>query len=1364
MAVRSRFAPASSLVVAALLVAPVAAFAKASITVAPTTVSAGGTENATVINGPGLSRDWIGLYIKGAPDSAPLDWKYLNGQQTPPATGMKTAIVSFTMPSAQGTYNLRFFRNGTFNRLATSSTITVTTDVVPPVVSGVVVSGITSSAATIAWTTNEASDSQVEYGSTIAYGSSSMLNASLVTAHTATLTSLTDATPYHYRVRSRDASGNLTVSGDFTFTTLAIPDTTPPVISLVTAGSISSSGATISWMTDEASDSQVEYGLTTAYGSTTTLNASPVTAHTATLIGLTDATTCHYRVWSRDAAGNPGVSGDFTFTTLDGAAPSVSITEPSHGATVSNTVSVAAQASDNVGVVGVQFKLDGTPLSAEDTTAPFSVSWSTTTASNGSHVLTATARDAAWNQTTSVAVNVTVANDVTPPAISLVTTSSLTTSAATIVWTTNEASDSQVESGLTTSYGSTTTLNATLVTAHTAILIGLNEATPYHYRVWSRDGAGNPAVSGDFTFTTLDGTAPTVSISAPSAGASVSGTVTVSANSSDNVGVVGVQFMLDGGALGTEDATAPYSISWNTTTASDGSHTLTAVARDAAGNQTPAGAVSVTVANDVTAPVISLVTSSSISASAATITWTTIEASDSEVEYGLTTAYGSTTTLSATLVTAHTQALSGLTDTTLYHYRVKSRDAAGTLATSGDFTFTTLDGAAPSVSISAPSAGATVSGTLSVTATASDNVGVAGVQFKLDGVNLGLEDPVAPHAVSWATRGTPDLIFGVMKVGAFPMTINAGDGFTKRLSLTCPTCTGSEDTVTEDKTQNAPGSTAATFTLSAPARYLAQLAAFKAAGTPAYVQGAANTQQNSGTTTIAQAFGSPVAAGHLIVAAVSWPTNVGMTVTDDQGNVYAVATSAYDSVTNRSLAIVYAANVTGGATTVTASFGTATPTVQRLEIHEYAGIVPANPLDGSATKIADGLAVADGATSGLAVTSVTAAISNGSHTLSAVARDAAGNTTTSSVVTVTVSNGDATPPAVSLTAPTNGATVVGTVAVSATASDAVGVAGVQFKLDGVALGAEDTATPYSVSWSTTTAANGSHTLTAVARDAAGNSAPAASVTVTVANDITAPLTSAVTVSSVQYSTATIVWTTNEASDSQVEYGTTTAYGSVSTLNASLVTAHTVSVSTLTPNTLYHFRVRSRDLAGNSGGSGDFTFTTLEATPPTVSISAPASGATVTGTITVTANASDNVGVVGVQVALDGVPLGAEDTSAPYSVSWNTAAVTLGLHTLTAVARDAAANQTTSLPVSVTVANTTVQVTLAWDANTEPNLAGYKIYYGTASGAYTVTIDVGNITTCTITGLQPGATYYFAATAYDSSAAQSTFSNEVSAVK
>ncbi|HQG26245.1 MAG TPA: hypothetical protein PLL84_09540, partial [Syntrophorhabdus sp.] len=73
-----------------------------------------------------------------------------------------------------------------------------------------------------------------------------------------------------------------------------------------------------------------------------------------------------------------------------------------------------------------------------------------------------------------------------------------------------------------------------------------------------------------------------------------------------------------------------------------------------------------------------------------------------------------------------------------------------------------------------------------------------------------------------------------------------------------------------------------------------------------------------------------------------------------------------------------------------------------------------------------------------------------------------------------------------------------------------------------------------------------------------------------------------------------------------------------------------------------------------------------------------------------------------------------------------------------------------------------QVTLAWDMNNEPNVAGYKIYYGKASRNYDWFIDVGNVTQVTITDLPNGSTYYFAATAYDNSnpPIESTYSDEV----
>ncbi len=194
--------------------------------------------------------------------------------------------------------------------------------------------------------------------------------------------------------------------------------------------------------------------------------------------------------------------------TVDVIGPAVSITVPTTGATVSgSSVTVSASATDSgSGVAGVQFKLDGVNINAEDVVSPYSIVWNASSVSNGSHTLTAVARDAAGNTSTSAGITVTVNN--------------------------------------------------------------------------------------------ADSVAPTVSITTPTAGATVSGSsVTVSASASDNVGVIGVQFKLDGANLSTEDTSSPYSIVWNTTSATEGSHSLTAVARDAASNQTTSSAISVTVAN-----------------------------------------------------------------------------------------------------------------------------------------------------------------------------------------------------------------------------------------------------------------------------------------------------------------------------------------------------------------------------------------------------------------------------------------------------------------------------------------------------------------------------------------------------------------------------------------------------------------------------------------------------------------------------------------------------------------------------------------------------------------------------------------------
>jgi hypothetical protein len=139
---------------------------------------------------------------------------------------------------------------------------------------------------------------------------------------------------------------------DAIYNQTAPPDTTPPVISAVQASAIGTNGANISWTTNKPADSQVEYGTTTAYGLSTTIDATLVLGHAQTLSGLQPSTLYHYRVKSRDAAANLGTSGDFTFTT---AAP---LSCPCSIWTTSATPQVAS-ATDSASVeLGVRFRSD----------------------------------------------------------------------------------------------------------------------------------------------------------------------------------------------------------------------------------------------------------------------------------------------------------------------------------------------------------------------------------------------------------------------------------------------------------------------------------------------------------------------------------------------------------------------------------------------------------------------------------------------------------------------------------------------------------------------------------------------------------------------------------------------------------------------------------------------------------------------------------------------------------------------------------------------------------------------------------------------------------------------------------------------
>lgn len=431
----------------------------------------------------------------------------------------------------------------------------------------------------------------------------------------------------------------------------------------------------------------------------------------------------------------------------------------------------------------------------------------------------------------------------------------------------------------------------------------------------------------------------------------------------------------------------------------------------------------------------------------------------------------------------------------------------------------------------------------------------------------------------------------------------------------------------------------------------------------------------------------------------------------------------------------------------------------------------------------DGLS---GTTVGVSKIYTTAGVKSAQVTVSSGAK----RTTADCLNTVQVTEPDRQPPTVAVTAPTNGSTKSGSIAVSGTASDNIGVVGVQFFLDATTLLQDEKIAPYSFGWNTVTTTDGTHTITAVARDAAGNRATSTSITFIVRNAPTATLTSAATTiteggsttlswSSVRATTCTGTnFTTDGATSGTVTISPTatttyavTCAGVGGTANAST----TVNVALLPPVIASCSANQTTAYTGDpvtwtataSGGTGAYAYTwsgtdgvngttnplamtyttpgektaqvsvtsgtkstTVSCTQsvvvsepdrqaPSVDIVSPLDAATVAGPVVVTARASDNVGVTGVQYQLDGVNLDTEKTTTPYGLLWDTLLISDGAHTLIAIARDAAGNTATSSPVTVMVGNIPVvsfttdmpfitegqSATLSWNATNAARCVG-----------------------------------------------------------
>lgn len=384
-----------------------------------------------------------------------------------------------------------------------------------------------------------------------------------------------------------------------------------------------------------------------------------------------------------------GTSSDDT-TPTDVIAPAVSLTAPLDGATLSgSSVSLTAAATDDVAIAGVQFRIAGANAGSEDFSSPYAYIWNTTLVSDGTYRLAAVARDTSNNYATSTVATVTVDN--TGPVRSGGSPTGVLaygTNSTTLTATTNEAATCHYSTSSGTAYSSGVAFDTTGATSHSTAIAGLQNSISYTYFIRCQDELGN-ANTDDFSVSfsvAADTTSPTVSLTAPLSGDTVSGSsVALAATASDDVSVSGVTFKVDGATIGTEDTAPAYVGNWDSTSLADGSHTLSAVARDGSGNLATSS-ISVTVDN--TGPVSSSISSGTPASTAATITWSTNEPATSRVVYGVTTAYGLASS-SASLDSFHSIRLTGLNPSTTYHYVVVSTDASGNTATSSDRTLVT---------------------------------------------------------------------------------------------------------------------------------------------------------------------------------------------------------------------------------------------------------------------------------------------------------------------------------------------------------------------------------------------------------------------------------------------------------------------------------------------------------------------------------------------------------------------------------------------------------------------------------------------------------------------------------------------------
>ena len=309
---------------------------------------------------------------------------------------------------------------------------------------------------------------------------------------------------------------------------------------------------------------------------------------------------------------------------------------------------------------------------------------------------------------------------------------------------------------------------------------------------------------------------------------------------------------------------------------------------------------------------------------------------------------------------------------------------------------------------------------------------------------------------------------------------------------------------------------------------------------------------------------------------------------------------------------------------------------------------------------------------------------------------------------------DKQPPTVVVTSPAAGATMTGFVTLAATAADNAGLGHVDYYVDGTYL-ASATAAPWNVTWNTNKLANGAHTITAKAWDTSGNNTLSAPVGVTSGNDGQQPwcgITSPANGARVGGVVSIVASVSDNIAVTRVDFFVDDR--PLASANAAPWTA-TWDTRNLAPGSGHTLMARSWDSSANRSNQTIVTVTIGDIVPPTVSITSPAAGALVRGSVPITVNARDNVGVVKVEHLRGGVVVNTA-TQAPFTYNWDSTAQASGAFTLTARAWDGAGNSTLSGAVTVTADNTKPTVSITSPTN------GAKVKHG---GAVTISATAGD---------------------------------------